>query len=151
MTSIPGAALADKPLPVDSGAANQAGNLAQTFYRMSQAIDDYRISNWGHLSTADRGRLKDEAQALDTRAHYLTADALGNLLDPVQGSLKDIESVTTNADHALRVLNEVGQVISIATASVALAADIATGDPAAIGSGVKTLASTISQTLTAQS
>lgn len=122
----------------------EAAQLASLFYRLSQALDDFRLKNWDSIQPDDRGRLKDEAQALDTRAHYFTADAIGQTLKKIQGNLQNLKDTTANAKQAVANLNTVSKVISIATAGVVLAAAIASGNVGSIAAGVTGLAQTIS-------
>jgi hypothetical protein len=120
------------------------GDLATQFYLLSQALDDFRMDHWDDLSPGQRGQLKDEAQALDTRAHYLTADFLGQLAQGIQGDLRAIKAVTVDAESALNRLKKVDSVISIATAAVALAAAIATANIGSITSATTALTDSIS-------
>ncbi len=117
--------------------------LAKLFYGLSQSVDDYRIGHWETLSEGERGRLKDEAQSLDTRAHYFTAEALGDALQAIASDLQQIDRTTADAKAALAVLKKGVNAVRIATAATALAAAIATGDPATVAGAVAGLGKAI--------
>lgn len=124
-------------------AANNSGSLAQQFYTLSQALDDFRLAHWSELSPDQRGQLKDEAQALDTRAHYLTADAIGALTASIQPELAAITNATNDAQKTLGNLNKLGNAVAIATAAVALGAAVATGNLASVSTAVVALTDTV--------
>lgn len=125
--------------PIDPAA--EANQLANLFYSLSQAVDDVRLGGTLTDATpADLGRLKDEAQALDDRAHYFTAQAIGATLQKIQPDLAKIKAITAQAKTQLGTLNTVSKAIGIATAGLGLGAAIATGDPASIAAAANTLA-----------
>ena len=128
---------------------NDPGSLARQFYSLSQALDDYRLAHWDQLPVDVRGQLKDEAQALDTRAHYLTAAALQQISAAIQPELDAITSATADAEAALDHLQTVDSAISIAIAAVSLGAAIATGSIASITSAVTTLTDVVTDVATA--
>jgi hypothetical protein len=122
----------------------EANQLANLFYALSQTIDDLRVG--GTLTGAtpqDLARLKDEAQALDDRAHYFTAQAIGATLENLEGDLQNIKTVTAEAKSQLGVLNSVAKVISIATSALSLGTAIAAGNPGSILAAAGALAQTM--------
>jgi hypothetical protein len=123
--------------------AAAAGDLADLFNSLSDAVDNFRINNSSTLSVADKSRLKDEAQGLTDRAHYFTAEAIGATLQSIQSDLANIKTVTGQAAAALKTLNNVSKAIAIATSAVALGAAIAAGNPATIASAAQGLVQTI--------
>jgi len=134
--------MASAPVPFNS--ADEANQLARLFYTLSQTVDDLRLGGTLVDATpADLGRLKDEAQALDNRAHYFTAEAIGATLLNIQSDLANIKAVTADAKTQLGTLNTVSKVIAIATAGLGLATAIAAGDPAAILGAANALATTV--------
>jgi len=70
------------PVPIDPAA--EAGQLADLFNSLSQALDDFRLGDRIPPLPADQlARLKDEAQALEDRAHFFTAQAIGATLQSI--------------------------------------------------------------------
>jgi hypothetical protein len=102
------------------------------------------LSNYGGLSPADQQRLKDQAQALDTRGQQCTADALGAVLQGIQPHLANIKKATQNAQDALAHLNDVARGIAIVDSAVALVGSIVAGDLGSIGDNVNGLCQAIS-------
>ena len=114
--------------------AQEAEDLARLFNKLSQALDDFRLSDSIPDDTPPEllARLKDEAQALEDKAHFFTAEAIGATLQSVQIDLAKIKAATAEATAQVAKLNDVSKVISIATAGLALGASIASGNPGSI-------------------
>jgi hypothetical protein len=124
-------------MPIDP--VKQAEELAQIFFNLSNAVDDFRLRNFNALSPTEQQRLKDQAQALDTRGQQYTADALGAILQGIQPHLQNIKQATQSAQDALAHLNNVVKAITIVDAAVALVGSIVTGDLGSIGDNVQGL------------
>jgi hypothetical protein len=124
-------------MPIDP--VKQAEELAQIFFNLSNAVDDFRLGNFNALSPTEQQRLKDQAQALDTRGQQYTADALGAILQGIQPHLQNIKQATQSAQDALAHLNNVVKAITIVDAAVALVGSIVTGDLGSIGDNVQGL------------
>jgi len=129
-------------VPIDPAA--EAGQLADLFNSLSQALDDFRLGDRVPPIPDDQlARLKDEAQALEDRAHYFTAQAIGATLQSIQSDLTNIKAVTAQAKAQLVVLNDVSKAISIATSALSLGTAIAAGNPASIAAAAEALAQTL--------
>lgn len=124
-------------MPIDP--VKQAEDLAQIFFNLSNAVDAFRLSNYGALSPADQIRLKNQAQALDTRGQQYTADALGAILQGIQPHLANIKKATQDAQNALAHLNDVAKGLAIVDSAVALVGSIVAGDLGSIGDNVNGL------------
>ena len=124
-------------MPIDP--AKQAEELAQIFFNLSNAVDDFRLRNFNALSSSQQQQLKDQAQALDTRGQQSTADALGAILQGIQPHLQNIKQATQDAQNALAHLNDVAKAITIVDSAVALVGSIAAGDLGSIGDNVQGL------------
>ena len=120
-----------------------AGDLADLFNGLSQSIDDFRVNAPPGTTTDDLARLKDEAQALENRAHQFIAQDMAETLSRIQPDLQTIVDATAKVQQQIGVLNDVSKAISIATAGVALGAAIATGNIAAIGSTAQAFADSV--------
>jgi hypothetical protein len=111
---------------------SDANDLATLFNEFSQAVDDFRLSFEPPLAPSQMARLKDESQALEDRAHYFTAEAIGPTLESLQSDLASVKAVTAQAKAQLSGLNDVAKGITIATSVLSLGTAIAAGDPTTI-------------------
>jgi ABC-type transporter Mla subunit MlaD len=133
--------MAPSPCPAPFDQAAEANALANRFYELSDAVDDFRLAPRDpRLDDLRAGRLKDEAQALENRAHYFTAKAIGATLDAIQAELGDIKTLTKQVKQQVEALDDVDKVINIVTSALSLGTAIAAGDPGSIASAVKALA-----------
>ncbi|MGI4829723.1 MAG: hypothetical protein ACRYFU_16235 [Janthinobacterium lividum] len=123
--------------------AAQANELAVLFNDLSQAVDDFRLNFEPPLQSEQMSRLKDESQALEDRAHYFTAQAIGATLAQIAPDLDAIKATTVEAKRQLYNLNSISKAISIATSAVSLGAAIAAGNPAAIAAATEALVQTM--------
>jgi hypothetical protein len=136
--------MATSGLPAQIDPAVEAGQLADLFNNLSQALDDYRLDDHVSPIPADQlARLKDEAQSLEDRAHYFTAQAIGATLQSIQSDLVKIKGVTAQAKDQVSKLNDVSKVISIATSALSLGTAIAAGNPVSIVAAADALAQTL--------
>jgi len=119
----------------------QAEELAQIFFALSNAVNDFRLrpDNFNALSDARQQRLKDQAQALTLRGQQCTAEALSAILHDIQPHMASIKQATQDAKDALDHLNDVEKAITIVDAAVALVGSIMTGDVSSIGDNVQGL------------
>ena len=124
-------------MPIDPAA--EAGELADLFNALSQAVDDFRLGNTIPPDTSpdQLARLKKAAQDLEDVAHRFTAQAIGATLQSIQGDLTKIKAATADAKTQLGHLNTVSKAISIATAGLSLGTAIAGGNPVAIVAAVE--------------
>jgi hypothetical protein len=131
-----------KSVPIDP--TSEAGQLADLFNSMSQALDDFRLGDHiPPIPTDQLSQLKDEAQALEDRAHYFTAQAIGATLQSIQADLANIKAVTAQAKTQVGVIKDVSKVISIATSTLSLGTAIAAGNPGTITAAATALAQTL--------
>jgi len=121
-------------MPVDP--VKEAEGLQQTFYNLSDAVDDFWQCKYAALAPAQVQQLKTEAQVLALKGHGFTADALGAILQDLLPHLSNIKKATQDAKDALAHLNDVAKAIAVVDSAVALATSIATGDVASVGDRV---------------
>jgi hypothetical protein len=124
-------------MPIDP--VVEASNLAQRYFELSQAVDNFRLSNFGEITTGRQAQLKKEAQAFDERGKEATAAALGAILQNIQPHLPTIQQATKDARDALNTLNNVAKGLAIVDAALALVGSIAIGNAASVPSDVQTL------------
>lgn len=127
--------------PIDQAA--QANELAVLFNELSQAVDDFRLNFEPPLQSEHMSRLKDESQALEDRAHYFTAQAIGATLAQIAPDLDAIKANTSEAARQLGNLTNISRAISIATTALSLGAAIAAGNPASISAAAEALVQTL--------
>ena len=131
-------------MPIDP--VKQAEELAQIFFTLSNAVNDFRLDNYNALPPDKQQQLKDQAQALAMRGQQYTADALAAIQQAIQPHLQDIKQATQNAKEALAHLNNLEKGIAIVNAAVALVGSIVAGDIGSIGDNVQNLIQAISPT-----
>jgi hypothetical protein len=141
--AVPQGAPQAAPVPIDP--AVEAGLLADLFNSLSQTLDDFRLGDRvpADTTTDQLARMKDEAQALEDRAHYFTAQAIGATLQSIQPDLAKIKTVTAQAKAQLKILNDVSKAIAIATSALSLGTAIAAGNPASIAAATQALVQTV--------
>lgn len=128
--------------PIDP--ASEAGQLADLFNSLSQAVTDFRLADHTPpISAADSASLKTKAEALEDLANSFIAQAIGATLQSIQSDLANIKAVTAQAKAQVGVLNDVSRVISIATSALSLGTAIASGNPLSIVSAANGLAQTV--------
>jgi len=126
------------PVPIDQAA--EAGHLADLFNDLSQALDDFRLAPHNPPISANQlARLKSDAQSLEDRAHYFTAQAIGATLQMIQPELANIKAITAKAKTQVGTLNNVSKVISIATSAMTLGTAIAAGNTSSIATALAAL------------
>ena len=87
--------------------------------------------------------MKDEAQALENRAHQFVAQDMADTLARIQPDLQKLVNATAKVKQQTGLLNGVSKAIGVATAGVALGAAIATGNIAAIASTAQAFADSV--------
>ena len=117
--------------------SDDAFALSKSFRDLSVAIGDYRFSHWNTLSAADRTTLENEEWSLLNAASDMITKAVGLTLDESQAGAARLNSAAASAQKAVKTLNDVRKVITVATASVGLAAAIMSKDPGAIAKNAK--------------
>lgn len=126
------------PNPIDL--VSEVNKLSDLFNDLSQVVDNFRLDFEPPLPDDQMGRLKDESQALEDRAHYFTAQAIGLTLQAIQPNLAQIKATITQAKEQLSTLNDVSKAIMIAVLALSVGTAIAAGDPATILAATQALA-----------
>jgi hypothetical protein len=117
--------------------SDDAFALSKSFRDLSVSIGDYRFAHWSTLSEADRTTLEKEEWSLLNAASDMITKAVGLTLDESQAGAAKLNSAAATAQKAVKTLNDVRKVITVATASVGLAAAIVSKDPGAIAKNAK--------------
>jgi len=117
--------------------SDDAFALSKSFRDLSVALGDFRFAHWNTLSESDRTTLEDEEWSLLNSASDMITKAVGLTLDESQAGVARLKSATASAQKAVKTLNDVRKIITVATASVGLAAAIVSKDPGAIAKNAK--------------
>ena len=117
--------------------SDDAFALSKSFRDLSVALGDFRFAHWNTLSESDRATLEDEEWSLLNSASDMITKAVGLTLDESQAGVTQVKSATASAQKAVKTLNDVRKVITVATATVGLAAAIVSKDPGAIAKNTK--------------
>jgi hypothetical protein len=126
--------------------SDDAFALSKSFRDLSVAIGDYRFSHWNTLSAADRTTLENEEWSLLNAASDMITKAVGLTLDESQAGAARLNGAAASAQKAVKTLNDVRKVITVATASVGLAAAIMSKDPGAIAKNAKAVFDAVTAT-----
>lgn len=126
---------------------DQARELAKSFRDFSVALGDYRFANWGSLTAAQRQKLEDLEWTLLNTSSDLVTTAVGLALDDVQADLEALTRATSRARAALKTVQDVKNVLSIAAGVLALGgaivAAVVSKDPAPVLAAAGGLAGTL--------
>jgi hypothetical protein len=124
-------------MPID--AAKQAEGLAQIFFNLSDAVDDFWQRNYADLSADQAREFKVQAQALASQGQRCSAQALAAILQDIQPHLADIKQAAQDAQNALARLNDIAKAAAIVDSAVALGHSVCTGDLGSIANNVQGL------------
>jgi hypothetical protein len=102
--------------------------LSQSFLGAAHALADFLFNEWDSLKPAVRARLNSMHTSLTMVATDLITHAVGVTLDNSQTSLAQLISVTSAAQQAFAKIKSFKNAIKVATALIALATAISTGD-----------------------
>lgn len=111
--------------------------LSKQFRDLANDLGNYRFSNWSSLTPTQKRDLEDEEWSLINAASDMTTKAIGLALEESEINFQSIKSSVGKAKKAIKKLEKVGQVITVATATVGLAAAIMAKDPGAIAKNAK--------------
>jgi hypothetical protein len=125
--------------PIDPIA--ESYNLANIFYALSQAVDNFRFATRNPPLTGFQAQqLKLRSQDLDNQAHLFTAEAIGATLQAIQADLANIKTLTAQAQQQVQNLNAVDKVVKIVTSVLSLGTAIAAGNVASVLASAQALA-----------
>ena len=128
-------------MPLDP--VKEAAQMAQTFFTLSKAVDDFRLDNYRRLSPTKRKQLKTQSDSLETRGQQYTADAMAAVLTQIAPHLPNIKQSTKDAVNALTNLNDIVKGLAIADAVLELVGDIVAPNIGSIASDITGLWKTI--------
>jgi len=119
--------------------STEALELSKQFRDLANDLGNYRFSNWSTLTPTQKRDLEDEEWSLINAASDMTTKAVGLALEESEVNFQSIKSSVGKAKKAIKKLEKVGQVITVATATVGLAAAIMAKDPGAIAKNAKSV------------
>jgi hypothetical protein len=122
--------------------AQQANELAANFLGLAQAIGDYRFNNWKALSRSDNQRLGNMQWSILNSGEDMLALSTNLVMTDVQGSLKQISSITVQIRNSLQKMANVQKAINIAASLVTLASAIISKSPGGIVDGIQAVQDT---------
>ncbi len=113
--------------------------LADNLLRMTNALGDYRYENFDRLSEEENLQIKElhQKQLENTTELYTKAAVL--VMDDVETSLKQIDTITLETQTLYKNLTTVQKVLDRATSVLTLAIAIIGLDPKGITTSVKGL------------
>jgi len=119
--------------------SEQVKELADNLLRMTNALGDYRYENFERLSEDENRRIKElhERQLSHTTELYTKSAVL--VMDDVETSLKQIDTITLETQKLYKNLTTVQKVLDRATSVLTLAVAIIGLDPKGITSSIKGL------------
>ncbi len=119
--------------------SEQVKNLADNLLRMTNGLGNYRYENSERLSEDENQRIKElhEKQLSHTTELYTKSAVL--VMDDVETSLKQIDTITLETQKLYENLTTVQKVLDRATSVLTLAIAIIGLDPKGITSSIKGL------------
>ena len=109
--------------------AEQSREIARLFYNLSVSLGEYRFKNWDDLSEGELDNLESLESRLRNYASKFTAMAINISIDNLAEPLNQIKEATKKADDAVKKLNQIRKVITIAKKTVSLGVAIISKDP----------------------
>ncbi len=119
--------------------SEQVKELADNLLRMTNSLGDFRYENFERLSEDENRRIKElhERQLSHTTELYTKSAVL--VMDDVETSLKQIDTITLETQKLYKNLTTVQKVLDRATSVLTLATAIIGLDPKGITSSIKGL------------
>lgn len=116
--------------------AEDARELARSYYDLAVQLGNYRFDNWDSLSGPQRNQLESLEWTLLTQSSDITTRAISLATSDMKSSLKEISRATRNLTRASRRISDVKKTIKLATKAIDLGAAIFTGNAEAIAKAV---------------
>jgi len=112
--------------------SDQALELSKGFRGLAIVVGDYRYREWEHISRSQRQAIENWEWSLLNAAGDIITLAVGKVIDETKVALAKLNGSTADARSAVKKLTAVKGVINVATAAVALAGAIISGNTVAI-------------------
>jgi hypothetical protein len=120
-------------------------NLAAIFDDMADAVLAFRKQNSDTLTPEQKNQLTSLFGQLVLAGEQLENQALQTALVDIQSSVTNLQNAAHEATHALQVITDVQNVISIAVAAVGVGAAIMNPTPGTLANSIDTLVQAIKQ------
>ena len=124
--------------------ADQARDLAKSYFDLAKSLGEYRFDNFDNLSTVKRKKIEEFERSLLNSSTTFTAMSITVSLDDLTPVLERIGDVTKKMQATISHLQKVDRVIKIAGSAVQLAGAILSGNPEAIFKAAEDSADTLS-------
>ena len=119
----------------------QVKELEDNLLRMTNELGNYRYTNFDKLSETENRRIKELHDRLLSHTTELYTKSAVLVMDDVETSLEQIETVTQETLQLFKNLTGVQKVLDRATSILTLASSIIALDPKGITSSIKSLLS----------
>lgn len=125
-------------MPSTQLTSEQAFQLAQAYQELAAALTKYRFDNWNSMIPEDRQRLEDYEWTLTTYSSDFNQKSVILLLTApkTQEAVVNIVTTTKNLTQAVKTLQGINKILTIATAAFTLGGAIISGNPSAIGNAI---------------
>jgi hypothetical protein len=120
----------------------EATNLSDYLADLNKSIEDYRYDKTKNLSDSQKQAIDDYIDQISNAAQDLLALSTNLVMNEVQASLTQLESVTTQINTTLKTLTDIQKVINIAASVATLGSAIISEDPKGIGNAITGLVTT---------
>ncbi|MEH6408612.1 MAG: hypothetical protein V7767_15150 [Leeuwenhoekiella sp.] len=118
----------------------EATHLANRFYKLAVAINDFRFNNWKKLTDIQKEELNQRQRSILKYGEDILTLSTNLAMKEVESSLAEIEDITTQIQETITTLEDIPKGINIAGAIVNLGAAIVSANPQALVESLKGLA-----------
>ncbi|MEX2492229.1 MAG: hypothetical protein WD425_10760 [Nitrospirales bacterium] len=117
--------------------SDEAFDLSKQFRDFAITLGNYRFANWEMLTPTQRRDIEDEEWSLINSSSDMITKAVGLALDESETSVDSINKSIKKAKSAIKKLEKVSHILTVAAAAVGLGAAILSKDPGAIAKNAK--------------
>jgi hypothetical protein len=110
---------------------NQLTQLGDSYLRYAQAIGNYRINNYGRMSTLMRTRSREYYNSLNDYSNSFYLAGTNYIIDEAEASIVQMKDVAQGLDKAIAKVEKVHTAVKTIGAAVQLGAAIISKQPIA--------------------
>ena len=112
--------------------ADQARDLAKSYFDLAKSLGEYRFDNFDELSSAKRKKIEEFERVLLNSSTTFTTMSLNIALTDLTPVLERVGDITKKMQTSINHLQKIDKVIKVAGSAVQLAGAILSGNPEAI-------------------